>query len=142
MPTSPPAKGKRKSRSKLYFLLAFLVLVALAALSYYKSKQEKPVTVSIDAAIRKTIIQLVSATGKVQPEDEVKISPEVAGEIIALPVVDGQIVKKGDLLIRILPDTYRAQVAQQEAAVNASKAISMQNHAQLVKFFFYVKGYC
>ena len=134
MPTSPPAnKGKRKSRKKLYFLLAFLVLAAFGVGAYYKSKQEKPVAVSVDAATRKTIIQLVSATGKVQPEDEVKISPEVAGEIIALPVVDGQIVKKGDLLIRILPDTYRAQVAQQEAAVNASKAMSLQNHAQLVK---------
>ena len=134
MPTSSPAiKGKRKSRRKLYFLLAFLVLIALAARGYYKSKQEKPIAVSLDAATRKTIIQLVSATGKVQPEDEVKISPEVAGEIIALPVVDGQVVKKGDLLIRILPDTYRAQVAQQEAAVNAAKAMSLQNHAQLMK---------
>ncbi len=134
MPSSPPAaKGKRKSRKKLYFLLAFLLLVGLVARGYYKSKEEKPVSVSIDAAVRKTIIQLVSATGKVQPENEVKISPEVAGEIIELPVEDGKIVKKGDLLIRILPDTYRAQVAQQEAAVNASKAMSLQNHAQLIK---------
>ena len=68
-----------------------------------------------------------------QPEDEVKISPEVAGEIIDLPVEDGQIVKKGDLLIRILPDVYQAQVAQQEAAVNSSRAMSVLNHAQLVK---------
>ncbi len=134
MATSPSApKGKRKSRTRLYLLLAFLVLIGFAARAYYQSKQEKPVSVSIDAAVRKTIIQLVSATGKVQPEDEVKISPEVAGEIIELPVVDGQRVKKGDLLIRILPDTYKAQVAQQEAAVNASKAVSLQNHAQLIK---------
>ena len=66
-----------------------------------------------------------------QPETEVKISPEVAGEIIELPVVDGQIVKKGDLLIRIKPDNYKAQVAQQEAAITSAKAMSMQNHAQL-----------
>ncbi len=134
MPTSPPAiKGKRKSRKRLYFLLAFVVLIALAARGYYKSKQEKPVEVSLEAATRKTIIQLVSATGKVQPENEVKISPEVAGEIIELPVVDGQVVKKGDLLIRIKPDNYKAQVAQQEAAITAAKAMSIQNHAQLTK---------
>ena len=134
MPTSLPAgKGKRKSRKRLYFLLAFVVIVAFSVRAYYKSKQEKPVPVTIEPATRKTIIQLVSATGKVQPEDEVKISPEVAGEIIALPVVDGQVVKRGDLIIRILPDTYRAQVAQQEAAVNAARAMSTQNHAQLIK---------
>ena len=100
---------------------------------YQQSKQEKPIVVTVEPAARRTIIQLVSATGKIQPETEVKISPEVAGEIIALPVVDGQVVKKGDLLIRILPDTYRAQVAQQEAAVNASRAVSLQAKAQLEK---------
>lgn len=134
MSTNQPAvKGKRKSRKRLYFLLAFVILVALAVRGYYKSKQEKPVQVSIEAATRKNITQLVSATGKVQPENEVKISPEVAGEIIELPVVDGQVVKKGDLLIRIRPDNYKAQVAQQEAAITAAKAMSIQNHAQLIK---------
>ena len=134
MPTPPPAsKGKRKSRKRLYFLIGFLLLVGLGGRAYYKSKQEKPISVSCEAATRKTIVQIVSATGKVQPEDEVKISPEVAGEIINLPVEDGQIVKKGDLLIRILPDVYQAQVAQQEAAVNSARAMSLLNHSQLVK---------
>ena len=134
MPTPPPAtKAKRRSRKRLYFLLAVVALVLLAARGYYKSKQEKPIEVSVEAATRKTIVQVVSATGKVQPENEVKISPEVAGEIIELPVADGQVVKKGDLLIRIRPDNYKAQVAQQEAAITAAKAMSVQNHAQLVK---------
>ena len=98
-----------------------------------KGRQVKPVMVTIEPAARRTIIQLVSATGKIQPETEVKISPEVAGEIIELPVIDGQIVKKGDLLIRIKPDTYKAQVAQQEAAITAAKAASLQSYAQLLK---------
>ena len=127
------AKPKRRSRGRLYLILFLLALVGLAAYSYVKSHQEKPTVVMVEPATRRTIIQLVSATGKIQPETEVKISPEVAGEIIDLPVIDGQAVKKGDLLIRIKPDNYKAQVAQQEAAINAAKAMSLQGKAQLDK---------
>jgi HlyD family secretion protein len=128
---APTPKRKRKSRRRWYFAAAGVLLLALVIVQYQRSKQEKPVTVVVETAARRNLTQLVSATGKIQPETEVKISPEVAGEIIDLPVVDGQIVKKGDLLIRIKPDNYKAQVAQQEAAISAAKAMSMQNHAQL-----------
>ena len=135
--TTRPTPAARKPKPFRWGLLVFVLLV-VALLCYvpyaiYQSKQEKPTTVTVEPAARRTIIQLVSATGKIQPEDEVKISPEVAGEIIALPVIEGQAVKKGDLLIRILPDTYKAQVAQQEAAVNAAHAVSLQSKAQLDK---------
>ena len=123
-------KPKRKSRRRWYVAGAVLLLAAGIA-AYLHSKQEKPTVVTVESAERRNITQLVSATGKIQPENEVKISPEVAGEIIDLPVVDGQIVKKGNLLIRIKPDNYKAQVAQQEAGINAAKAVSMQNRAQL-----------
>ncbi len=128
-----PRKPKRKSRKLLYWVIGLLLLGGLIARQVQKSHQVKPVVVTIEPAARRTIIQLVSATGKIQPETEVKISPEVAGEIIELPVIDGQIVKKGDLLIRIKPDTYKAQVAQQEAAIAAAKAASLQSYAQLLK---------
>ncbi len=73
------------------------------------SKREKPIPVTTEKATRRTIVQIVSATGKIQPETEVKISPEVAGEIIELPVIDdGIAVKKGDLLVKIKPDSYKA----------------------------------
>lgn len=129
----PPRKPKRKSRRALYWGLFVLLLVLLVLWQVHKGRQVKPIVVTLEPAVRRTIIQLVSATGKIQPETEVKISPEVAGEIIELPVIDGQIVKKGDLLIRIKPDAYKAQVAQQEAAITAAKAMSIQNHAQLLK---------
>src|SRR5690606_41499320 len=54
-----------------------------------------------------TIIETVAATGKIQPETEIKISSEVSGEIIALPIIEGQQVKKGDLLVKINPDLDR-----------------------------------
>src|SRR6266581_9705560 len=99
------------SRKKLIILIAIVVLAIVAiGATVANKKREKPVLITTDKAFRKTITQLVTATGKIQPEIEVKISPEVSGEIIALPVKEGQIVHKGDLLLRIKPDTYRAQV--------------------------------
>jgi HlyD family secretion protein len=64
---------------------------------------------------------------------EVKISPEVAGEIIELPVEDGMAVKKGDLLIKIRPDSYKALLEGQEAAISGARAINLQQQATLAK---------
>jgi len=97
------------------------------------SKREKPIPVTTEKAVRKTILQTVSATGKVQPETEVKISPEVAGEIIELPVEDGMSIKKGDLLVKIKPDSYKALLEQQEAAISAAKATNLQQKATMLK---------
>jgi HlyD family secretion protein len=95
--------------------------------------EEKPITITTEKAVVKTITHVVTATGKIQPETEVKISPEVAGEIIEMPVVEGQSVKKGDLLVRIRPDFYRAQLEQQEAALTSSRAASVLSQARLAK---------
>jgi HlyD family secretion protein len=140
LPDAPPpgsaaalANAKRKSRGRKALLLAAMALIALGIGGYRYSKREKPPTITVEPAVRKTIIQLVSATGKVQPETEVKISPEVAGEIIELPVVDGQAVRKGELLLKIKPDNYQAQVAQQEAAISSAKSMSLQARAQMLK---------
>lgn len=109
-----------------------LIVLVVGAIMKNKGK-EKPVTVTTERAVIKNITQLVNATGKVQPEVEVKISPEVAGEIIELPLREGAGVKKGDLLVRIKPDNYRYQVEQQEANLTAAKANAVLSHAQLLK---------
>ncbi len=132
-PLSSLAKPKR-SRKKLYWIVGILLLVAVAVVGLGMSKKrEKPILVTTDKAFRKTITQLVTATGKIQPEVEVKISPEVSGEIIELPVKEGQIVHKGDLLLRIKPDAYRAQVEQQQSALSSARATSVTQKAQLAK---------
>ena len=126
----------RPRRSKLPWFIALGVALVLAAGGgyYYKQKKtDKGFAVTIDKAVIKTITQMVNATGKIQPEVEVKISPEVAGEIIELTVREGSTVRKGDLLVRIKPDTYRYQVEQQEANLVAAKAIAVQSKAQLTK---------
>jgi HlyD family secretion protein len=101
---------------------------------YYKQKHaDQGFAVTTEKAVIKSITQMVNATGQIQPEVEVKISPEVTGEIIELTVREGNPVKKGDLLVRIKPDTYRYQVEQQEANLVAVKASAVQARAQLLK---------
>jgi HlyD family secretion protein len=125
---------KRRSRRKRYIILGSIGLLVLwIVVSTIMGKREKPIPVTTEKAIRKTIVQTVSATGKIQPEVEVKISPEVAGEIIELPVVDGMAVKKGDLLLKIKPDSYKALVEQQQAAISAAKSMNLQAKATLLK---------
>ena len=123
-------------RSKLPWIIVIAVLIAggVGGSYYYKQKHtDQGFAIVTEKAIIKTITQVVNATGKIQPEVEVKISPEVAGEIIQLTVREGSPVKKGDLLVRIKPDTYRYQVEQQEANLVAAKAMAVQSKAQLLK---------
>lgn len=134
-PTPAPQTVKKKSSSRLWIILGVVVVLGvLIALAAAKSrKDEKPTEVTVEKAIVKTITHVVTATGKVQPETEVKISPEVSGEIIEIAPKEGQTVKKGDLLVRIKPDYYRAQVEQQEASLASARATSVLSQARLVK---------
>src|SRR6266536_1313819 len=133
VPAPLTAKQRRARRKKqiIFGSVGLIVLCIVASIIW--NKREKPIPVTTEKAIRKTIVQTVSATGKVQPETEVKISPEVAGEIIDLPVEDGKAVKKGDLLVKIKPDSYKALLEQQEAAISAAKATNLQQKATMVK---------
>jgi HlyD family secretion protein len=131
---SPLTAKQRRARRKKQIIYGSIALVALWIIaSIIWNKREKPILVTTETAIRKTIVQTVSATGKIQPEVEVKISPEVAGEIIELPVEDGMRVKKGDLLLKIKPDSYKALLEQQEAAISAAKATNLQQKATMLK---------
>src|SRR5437762_7495720 len=133
-PVAPEVAKKRRSRRRRYILFGSIgVVLLLIIISVIASKREKPIQVTTEKAVRKTILQTVSATGKIQPEVEVKISPEVAGEIIELPVVDGMAVKKGDLLIKIRPDSYKALLEGQEAAISGARALNLQQKATLAK---------
>src|SRR5437870_3252326 len=88
---TPQMAKKRRSRRKRYIIFGSIGLLVLwIIVSIILSKREKPIPVTTEKAVRKTILQTVSATGKVQPETEVKISPEVAGEITDLPI-DGTV---------------------------------------------------
>lgn len=134
----------KKSSSRLWWILGGIVLVLIAGLVIAKQVgwigKVKPTEVEF-AKVKKTdIIERVSASGKVQPEVEVKISPDVPGEIIGLYVEEGDSIVKGQLLAKIRPDNYEALLARSQAAVNANKAdverakaSLAQSNAQLIR---------
>jgi len=131
---APQVAKQRRLRRKRQIIWGSVGLVVLViVVLIINAKREKPIPITTEKAVRKTIVQTVSATGKVQPETEVKISPEVAGEIIELPVADGMSIKKGDLLVKIKPDSYKALLEQQEAAISAAKATNLQQKATMMK---------
>lgn len=113
------AKSKKKGRKILIFALIVLVVGGLAAAAFLR-KRDVIITVQTEKVARRNLTELVTANGRIQPVFYVKISPEVSGEIIALPVKEGQSVKKGDLLVKIKPDVYVAAKNSSEASYKAS----------------------
>jgi HlyD family secretion protein len=131
---SSVAKPRRKSKLMWWVIgLSALLLVAVVLAVMKKRSANVGIAVTTDKATVKTIVQVVTATGKVQPEVEVKISPEVYGEIIALPYREGAHVNKGEVIVKIKPDFYQAQVDQQTAAVAAARAQADNSQVQLEK---------
>ena len=121
------------SKKTIYILLGVAVLVIGLLIGLSKSgvigNKDKGKEVEIANAETGTIIETVSATGKIQPEIEVKIASMVSGEIIDLPIKEGQVVKKGDLLVKINPDLYTSGLNRSVANLSGSKAGLSQSDA-------------
>src|SRR5206468_8159717 len=109
-----------------------LALVALT-MGAILNKREAVITVQTEKVARRSITELVVANGKIQPVLQVKISPEVSGEIIELPVREGQHVNKGDLIMKIKPDFYLASRSQAQASYDSSRAGKETAEANLRK---------
>src|SRR5262245_51158955 len=124
--------NSRKRRKTLIFSAIALVLVALSGVAMFK-KRDVVITIQAEKIARHSLTELVVANGKIQPVVQVKISPEVSGEIIDLPVKEGQMVKKGDLLVKIKPDFYTAARNQAEANYKSSLAGQATAEATLRK---------
>jgi HlyD family secretion protein len=124
--------NSKKRRKIVVFSVIGLVLLALTGAAMFR-KRDVVVTVQTEKVARRNITEVVVANGKIQPVVQVKISPEVSGEIISLPVKEGQAVKKGDLLVKIKPDFYIAQSNQCQAGYQSSVAAKAAAEATMRK---------
>ncbi|CUU00739.1 HlyD family secretion protein [Candidatus Kryptobacter tengchongensis] len=113
-----------KQRKRRIFVLAGIAVLVIASVvaAVLSGGREKVVAVQTEKISRRDITQIVTGTGKIQPEVEVKISAEVSGEIVEMPVKVGQSVKKGQLLVKIKPDLYIARKEAMEANLKSALA--------------------
>ncbi len=131
----PPIIARPRSKKRKIILAIAAVVVVLAVLSWaaFFRQQTPPITVQTEKVARRNITETVVANGKIYPVVQVHISPEVSGEIIELPVKEGQFIHKGDLLLKINPDVYTAGLSQAKAGYESSLAAKTTAAANLEK---------
>jgi HlyD family secretion protein len=130
------AKQKRKSNKMVYWLLGAVVFITLFLIVGKNAGwigKPKELEVEVAKAKRVTIVEKVSASGTVQPVTEVKIAPEVSGEIIDLLIEEGDSVRKGQTLVKIRPDTWQSQLDRAEAGLSQQRASLQQSEANLLR---------
>lgn len=128
------SKGKRKNKKKILVFggLGLLLLIVVLAVIFSGDK-EKIVSVQTEKVQKRTITQIVTATGTINPVESVELRPEVTGEIVELPVEEGDMVKKGQLLIRLKPDQYIARRNRSKASLDFAEATLREREASLVE---------
>ena len=115
--------SKKNSKKKIIIFSALgILLAAVIVVALLNSNKEKIVKVTTEKAQKRTITQIVTATGSIDPIDKVVITPEVTGEIVELPVKEGDRVTKGQLLVRIKPNIYIAQRNRAKASLQSAEA--------------------
>lgn len=124
-------KRKRRMRTIWILLGSFVVIIIIVALA--SGGKQNAMVVQTEKVGYHTITEEVQATGKIQPQVMVKVSPEVSGEIISLPFKEGDRVKKGDLVAKIKPLVFQEQYDAAEASYNSAKAVVEQQRATMIQ---------
>jgi len=119
----------------IYLLISafLLIMIAIAGKKAGWFGKAKSFKVTTEKAERRDITEVITANGKIQPEIEVKITPDVSGEIVELAVTDGDPVRKGQFLLKIKPDNYISIRERSEAALNVAKANLANSKAMLIQ---------
>lgn len=120
-------------KNKTIWILLAVVVILVAAAAMFGSKRENGIKVATEQVEKRSITEIVSASGKIYPEFEVKISSDVSGEIVDLMVEEGDSVTQGQLLLRINPETYQASFERLVANANSSKAQIANSKSQVAQ---------
>jgi HlyD family secretion protein len=123
----------KSKRNIILVALGVIVIIVLIVLAMNKGEERGGIKVTAEKVEKRTIIEVVSANGKIQPEKDIKISPYISGEVIELYVKEGEQVKKGDLLAKIDPEIYRANYDRTVAMLNSQKAGEANAKAQVAQ---------
>ncbi|MCP5061522.1 MAG: efflux RND transporter periplasmic adaptor subunit [Ignavibacteriae bacterium] len=129
------SNGKKKKSKKKLFIFGGLGILLLAAvlLAVFSGDKEKIVKVQTEKVEKRNITQIVSANGNINPVEKVILRPEVTGEVVELPVKEGDVVKKGQLLIRLKPEQYIARRNKAKASLSYSEASLRERQASLAE---------
>jgi HlyD family secretion protein len=123
----------KNKRNIILVALGVVVIIVLIILAMNKGEDRTGIKVTAEKVEKRTIIEVVSANGKIQPEKDIKISPYISGEVIELYVKEGDQVKAGDLLAKIDPEIYRASYDRSMAMLNSQKAAEANARAQVAQ---------
>ncbi|MCC6721571.1 MAG: efflux RND transporter periplasmic adaptor subunit [Bacteroidia bacterium] len=118
---------------KKIIIISSILFVLVIAVIFLKNSSDKELKVSIEKAKKRTIIETISANGKVQPETELSISPDVSGEITEIFVHEGDTVKEGQILIKIKPDIYLSAVDRANAILNSATSAKKMDEVLLTQ---------
>jgi len=118
----PPAGGGRRARTRKWIFITLGILLGVFLIMQVMGRGDKAEKVATEKAAKRTIVESVNASGKIYPEVEVKISPDISGEITELNVEEGDSVRKGQVLARIYADIYALQRDEAASRVNQSSA--------------------
>lgn len=119
-------------KKKTIYIILTVVVVLIGLMPVFSRKSES-LEVSVESVARRTIVETVSASGKIQPASEVKVQSEVSGQIIDLPVKEGDFVERGQLLVKINPDLFISALNRADAALNGAKSNLATSRARLAQ---------
>jgi HlyD family secretion protein len=124
----------KKSKKRTWIIIGSVAIVAIIILvAVLKGKRNEGTRIATEKVAKRTIIQTVSANGKIQPEKDIKISPYISGEVVELYVKEGDEVKTGDLLAKIDPEIYISAYDQSVASLNTQEANAANARARLAQ---------
>ncbi len=125
--------AKKKSNKKWIFIGLAVIVLIVAGLAIKKGQSSKSIRVAVEKVAPRTIIETVSANGKIQPAKDIKISPYISGEVIELRVKEGDFVHKGDMLAKIDPQIYISNYDRAKAALKSAQANEAQSKARFTQ---------